>query len=354
MLNLIGPINQLGYGIATLNILKSISKIDPVAFWPISQPQVTNKEDFDLIQYSMQNATLPDFNSPCIRIWHQNDMAQFVGKGKKIGMPIFELDEFTKIEKHHLSNLDNIFVCSSWAKEIILSNISISQENVCVIPLGVDNEIFKPSQLNNNKTIFFNCGKWEIRKGHDVLIESFNKAFDDTDNVELWMMCENPFLNKEEEQIWKNMYINSKLGSKIKIIPRVETQQEVYNIMSKVDCGVFPARAEGWNLELLEMMACGKHVITTDYSAHKEFCNNNNAFLIPIDSKEKAYDGKWFHGQGNWAKFEKKQKDYLSEYLRDFYIKNTKKEISINSNGIETAKRFNWDNSAKEILKHAI
>jgi glycosyltransferase involved in cell wall biosynthesis len=355
MINLIGPINQLGYGIATLNILKELSKITSVSFWPISQPQVTNKEDLQTIQYCIQNAIMPDFNAPCIRIWHQHDMSQFVGRGIKIGMPIFELDEFNKTEKHHLSSLDKIFVCSSWAKDIILSNITIDNSNVSVIPLGVDSTIFRSKENTNmEKTIFFNCGKWEIRKGHDILSECFNKAFENDDNVELWMMCENPFLSKEEDQSWRNIYLNSKLGSKIKIIPRVETQQEVYNIMSKTDCGVFPARAEGWNLELLEMLSCGKHVITTDYSAHQEFCNNNNSFLIPVDDKEKAYDGKWFHGQGSWAKIEQKQKDCLTEYMRNFHKKKLNNEISTNLDGIKTAEKFTWNNSAKEILKYAI
>lgn len=352
MINLIGPINQLGYGIATLNILKHLSKITDVAFWPISQPQVTTKEDSDTVSYCMQNAIMPDFNAPCLRIWHQHDMSQFVGKGKKIGMPIFELDEFSKIEKHHLSSLDSIFVCSKWAKEVITNNISISTDNVHIINLGVDHSIFKPIEPKQNKnTVFFNCGKWEIRKGHDILIEAFNKAFEQNDNVELWMMCENPFLNEQESNYWKNLYLNSKLGSKVKIIPRVGTQQEVYNIMLHTDCGVFPARAEGWNLELLEMMSCGKHVITTDYSAHQEFCNSNNSKLIPIYEKEKAYDGKWFHGQGCWAKIDKDQKECLINHLREFHSQ--KSDNCINEEGIKTSNQFTWDNSAKGI-KNAV
>ena len=66
--------------------------------------------------------------------------------------------------------------------------------------------------------------------------------------------------------------------------------------MSKVDVGIFPSRAEGWNLEILELMSCGKHIITTNYSAHTEFCNKENALLVDIDELETAYDGKWFLG----------------------------------------------------------
>lgn len=356
MINIISPINQLGYGVASLNIVKHTSKITDVAFWPIGQIQVTNQEDFDSIQYCVENSKKPDFNAPCIRIWHQYDMSQFVGRGNRIGFPIFELDKFNDIEKHHLSSLDKIFVCSDWAKQVILENIEIASENVCVVPLGVDSSIFKSQSTypSRDKTIFFNCGKWEIRKGHDVLVEVFNKAFEKSDNVELWMMCENPFLSKEEDEHWKSLYLNSKLGEKIKILPRLATQNDVYNIMKNTHCGIFPSRAEGWNLELLEMLSCGKHVITTNYSAHAEFCNKDNAHLLEINKKENAYDGKWFHGQGNWAKIGQEEKNNLIDIIKSFHTKNISGEIDLNTNGISTAKKYSWENTARKIIQHAI
>ena len=87
--------------------------------------------------------------------------------------------------------------------------------------------------------------------------------------------------------------------------------------MKQTDCGVFPARAEGWNLELLEMMACGKHVITTNYSAHTEFCNKDNCFLVDINELETAHDGVFFSGEyGHWASFDNSAKDQLIEHMR--------------------------------------
>ena len=83
--------------------------------------------------------------------------------------------------------------------------------------------------------------------------------------------------------------------------------------MRQVDVGVFPVRAEGWNLELLELLSCGKHVITTDYSGHTEFINNSNSRIIEIDKLETAQDGVWFHGTGEWAELGSRQKDQLIE-----------------------------------------
>jgi hypothetical protein len=350
MINLLSPINQLGYGVTGLNITKSLSKITPVSLWCIGQPQVTSEEDAKIIRECINRGQFTDFDAPCIKIWHQHDMTQFVGKGQRIGFPIFELDKFNKLEQHHLSSLDKIFVCSEWAKRVVLNNVSIDSDKVHVIPLGVDLEIFDKSEYPESKiTKFYNCGKWEIRKGHDVLIKIFNDAFEPKDNVELILMCDNPFYTESEQNEWVKLYKESKLGDKVSIIPRQTTQKEVYNIMKQCHCGIFPSRAEGWNLELLEMMACGRPVITTDYSAHSEFCTNANSYLAPINDTEVAYDGKWFHGQGNWAKIDSNTIDYMVSSMRTIYKQHQENVLKLNFAGLETAKNFTWENSARKI-----
>jgi len=353
MINVISPINQLGYGIAGLNISKELHKLTGVSLWPIGQPSVTNQLDADTVSEMIQNSKMPDFKAPCIRIWHQNDMSQFAGKGLRVGFPIFELDAFNDVEKHHLSVLDKIFVCSTWAKNVILKEISIKEEDVHVIPLGVDTEVFKPSSpSDNDMAVFLNCGKWEVRKGHDILVKAFNLAFSEDDNVELWMMCENPFYNELEHMEWVNLYNRSDLGSKVRFIRRVESQEEVYNIMSQADCGVFPSRAEGWNLELLEMMACGKQVIATDYSAHTDFCDENNSILIEGKHLESAYDGKWFHGQcGEWLAISENQIQHVADAMRTVFDLKAEGKLDTNNNGIETANKYSWENSAHLITE---
>ena len=244
-------------------------------------------------------------------------------------------------------------VCSKWAKQVCLDQLYMSPNGhtyldadakVHVVPLGVDAELFPPAPTRqDDKTIFFNCGKWEIRKGHDILINAFKKVLEHGEDAELWMMCTNPFNSPDEDAKWHQLYNHPK----VKLIPRAETQAEVYNIMSQVDCGVFPSRAEGWNLELLEMMSLGKHVITTDYSAHTEFCTKENSFLIPINNTEEAVDGKWFHGQGNWANFGEDQVEATIEHMRHIH----KNKVRTNQEGVATAKKFSWRNTAESIMK---
>ena len=342
MINLQTPINSLGYGVAGYNILKELyARDNSVALYPIGQPEPV--EDF--VAKAMNNITNLKLDRPHVKIWHQHDLFQRVGRGKHFGFPIFELTEFDQREKVSLGHCDELLVCSEWAKSIL-------EYNAHVVPLGVDTETFYPAQITNSeKTVFFNCGKWEKRKGHDILGECFNKAFTKTDNVELWMMCDNPFIGDKNEQ-WKKIYLESPLGDKIKIIPRQQYHHDVARLMNMVDCGVFPARAEGWNLELLEMMACGKHVIATNYSAHTEFCTPVNCRLVNTHNLETAFDGVFFDGtKGFWAELAKDQEDVIIEYMRDIHSLKQSGQLGLNQNGIDTANKFTWKNTVDKLLE---
>ena len=352
-LNIRAPCNRLGYGKIAQNLILPLQQLGiKINYFPIGQIEVdSNREDIkESIKIALKGQDDYNPQSSSLLIWHQHSLAERIGKGLHIGWPIFELDTFTPRELHHLRNCDKLFTCTSWAKNIIKKNkINIP---TFVIPLGVDTTIFYPSEkdeLSKNypseKTIFLNISKWEVRKGHDVLSQIFRKAFSEKDNVELWMICENPFYSYEENLNWQVKYYDV-LGSQVRFISTINTQEELSFIINQVDCGIFPSRGEGFGLPILEIMACGKQIITTSYSGMTEFCNDQNAHLISIDSLESAFDGKWFFNQGNWAAIGKRQMDQCVEYLRKIHLTKQEKGAIMNIQGIETTKKFNWANSA--------
>ena len=357
-INLNVPINSLGYGVVVYNVWKQLNSLNDkldLTLWPIPDVQnivppveLSEEETYQLrIDINKQSNLQND--ATCLKIWHENQLEYRVGKGKFIAWPFFEVNKLDNRRLTHLKSADEIIVSSEWAKDILYNMPNWTSPAVHVVECGVDREIFNETgSLNNTeKCIFFNCGKWEVRKGHDVLHKAFKDAFSSNENVELWMMTHNPFLNEQEKVYWESLYEDSR----IKNIQRVQYQHQLSEIMKQTYCGVFPAKSEGWNLEALEMMACGKQVIITDYSAHTQFCNVQNSKLIDITEEEPAYDAKWFTGDnGTWASLEGSSYEQLVQHLRDVY-EQWKTKPEINQSGIETSKNLSWQKTAEKLLE---
>lgn len=353
MINLYTPINSLGYGVVGYNLWKELNDITDVTLWPMAGsnslelPVANNPDIVNRIKEDLDKRYSPNGMAPCLKVWHENSLLERIGIGPYFALPFFEINKFDKERKLNILSTDGIIVCSQWAKNIVEQETKHS--NVHVVPCGVDTEIFQCNITNRSseKCVFFNCGKWEIRKGHDILGQAFKDAFQGNEDVELWMMCDNPFFNESQTASFTSKYQDHR----IKLISRVPNQESLANIMSQTYCGVFPSRAEGWNLEALEMMACGNEVIITDYSAHTEFCDNDNSLLVCINKEEPAYDGHFFKGdKGTWASFEGEAYDTLVLYLRNIYKQWQEEPFLINDAGIETANRLSWKAMASNII----
>ncbi|HUN69444.1 MAG TPA: glycosyltransferase family 4 protein [Burkholderiales bacterium] len=349
-INVTAPINSLGYGVVGLNVVAGLDRIGHrPALWPIGDVEAP-EEHHDLLRRAIAQKDQYDWRAPSLRISIQSDLAHHVGRGPHCGMPVFELDRFNPVEMRHLESQDLLFVPSKWAKQVLADN-GIPEGRIRIARFGVDHDIFRfADRMDPGTTVFLNVGKWEVRKGHDVLAEAFNSAFTQRDDVRLVMLTPNPFHAEGESREWADVYRNSPLGGKIVVIEeRLPTQRDVAELMARADCGVFPFRAEGWNLDLAEMLAMGKNVIATNYSAPTEYLTPRNARLIEIDRLVEANDGKWFYGQGEWADFGDAQIEQLVEHLRAVHRLKQSGELRPNIAGRETMADFTWDSMARRI-----
>jgi len=354
-MNLHAPINQLSYGVVGYNLWRQLTDIADVTLWPIGpiQPPVNitgdveYKIDRDLLQKDINKGDNFDPTLYTLKLWHENQMAERIGKGPLIALPFFEVNKFNDRRKTHLSSADKIIVTSKWAADIVEKELG---RRPFVVPCGVDRGIFneRSNEVNPHTCVFANFGKFEKRKSHDILGEAFKAAFSNGEDVSLWMMTDNIFLQPHEKAEWESKYRGD---NRVQFIPRVQYQNEVAQIMSRAFCGVFPSRAEGWNLGLLEMMSMGKHVIATNYSAHTEFCTEDNCKLIDIVEEEPMYDGKWFVGDnGTWASLEGAPFDQLVEHMRDVYNLWVSQPALINREGVATAEYLTWNRMAEGVL----
>ena len=350
-INLTCPINQLGYGIVGTNVFLNLAKENNVSLWPLG-PMEADEKIHDLIKKSLDNSKYFKYDAPSIKIWHQFEMAGHPGNGKKIGFTFFETSKLKDNEIHHLNFLDKIVVCSDWAKNVLI-NCKIPSEKIVVTNLGVDNSLFNEATQDNSKptTKIVCVGKWEIRKGHDLILDILEKTFDVDDDFKLIMCCSNPFLSEEEQKYWISIFEKSKFFDKIIVLKdRLKSQKEVHHLMSSADVGIFPYRAEAWNLELSEMLSIGKNCIATNYSGPTHFAKDAGCTLIDIDGMESAYDGKWFDGHSEWAKLDKTYVKSFSEALRSIHESKKNGILKTNIDGINYFKNNTWEKTVKNIL----
>jgi glycosyltransferase involved in cell wall biosynthesis len=135
------------------------------------------------------------------------------------------------------------------------------------------------------------------------------------------------------------------MASRIQLhLEPLPTQRDVARAIQRAHCGVFCSRAEGWNLEALEVLSMGKPLIATYYSAHTEFLTPENAHLVEIDSLERR-------GVGHWAAFGARQEEALIAHLRAVHRQRLEGALKPNVAGIRTATFFSWEHAARCLLR---
>jgi len=349
LINFNSPLSVMtSYGITGLNVVEKLSELGHDVFsFPIGPVSVFNYQK-NVIKTIEKPRVKECRTGKSVKLYHQHALFEHISD-YHIGWPIFELDNFSDYEYDNLLFCDEIFVCSNWAADVIERKMLETHDykKLSVIPLGVDTNIFHPEEsLTNRPFTFFFPGKFEIRKGFDIVMEVFDKAFP-TEDVRVTFLPQNLFINDNDD--WAKSLLMSKLGQKgkVNIVSRLDSNTEVASLINGSDAVVSFSRAEGWNLPLLEGLACGKPVVATNYSGHTQFLTQENATLIDIPNMEEALDGVFFKGDGRWLSYTNSDIDNFVSALREVY----KKGRQVNTAGIETAKNFSWTNTANKLVE---
>ena len=162
-------------------------------------------------------------------------------------------------------------------------------------PEGVYSQFWKPTthklkQYESSDFTFFYNGDWSYRKGIDILIPAFAKAFSPTDNVRLLLLTHYQGHGKETSL----QHIGTEFQEicqkhNITRTPRIQFIYEhipdplMPKLFNCADIGVFPTRGEAWGLPIIQLMSCGKPVITTNWGGQLDYCNKHNSYLIDIE-----------------------------------------------------------------------
>lgn len=163
-------------------------------------------------------------------------------------------------------------------------NLGIDENNVIVVPNGVDTEKFKPAGKENarkllnlplDKNIILFVGALRSIKGVDYLIEAAKNFVDS--NTELYLVGRDDGLKKS----LKKMAQDFKITDFIKFIGPVN-HEDIPLWISASDILVLPSLSEGRPNVVLEALACEVPVVATDVGGIPELIiNGETGYLVP-------------------------------------------------------------------------
>lgn len=205
--------------------------------------------------------------------------------GPKIAYNVWESTLQPSQYFNKLKQFDELWVPSKWQRDCTVAQ-GYDPKKIKVVPEGVDIHTFYPDDTvthpltedMKNKFTFFLAGRWDYRKSIKEIIETFVNTFNKDEDVELIVSVDNPFsndgLNSTEERL-KHYGLED---DRIKIL-HFPPREEYIRLLKSCNVFVSCARSEGWNLPLIEAMACGTPSIYSDCSGQLEFAEGKG---IPV------------------------------------------------------------------------
>lgn len=274
-------------------------------------------------------------------------------KGKNVVWAFFESNVLPDTYINYYNTADQVWAPSNWAKKILIS-VGVNAEKINVVPCGVCPATFNPyhPRINTlgkgNKFRFLTIGKYEDRKGYEQLFDAFKIAFGNDSNVDLIIKAD-CFANTESKRRQLKSAINYVNLSNIRIADGAYTLEEMVELYAYADCFVYPSKAEGWGLPLIEAIACGLPVMSTNYSGQSEYLSKIEGLYTPLNYElvpiESSFKQLWSIEDKNDAFWAQVKVDEFAIKLKEQIEKQSERRnfAMVASNVIRTD--FTWQKS---------
>ncbi|MDD2898965.1 MAG: glycosyltransferase family 4 protein [Desulfuromonadaceae bacterium] len=282
-----------------------------------------------------------------------------------IGYCFFENDiEALRHTRRAAQEWDFIVAGSSWCEyQLRIGGV----RNTSTILQGIDPTNFYPvpPRANDGRFIVFSGGKFEYRKGQDLVIAAmrvFMKRHQDAFLACSWVnqwpfslatMAQSPHITFRPSDddcltiLHRTLYDNGIPPERVYLAPLIDNSI-IRQIYQQTDIGLFPNRCEGGNnMVMSEYMACGRTVIASAATGHADVITAQNAFPLPTYSPILVKDS----AGGPSAIWHETSVDEIIDQLEYAY---QRKDICTQKGHVaaDDMRHFSWNNAANEF--HAI
>ncbi|MBU3659555.1 MAG: glycosyltransferase family 4 protein, partial [Flavobacteriales bacterium] len=296
--------------------------------------KVANKYDYDLIAYSYYGLPAFDILNPNLKkiLFQLHPQPNFIKKLFEEEIKLIPASEKSLSQEHELKNNDNHFHqlnLEAKSADLVLcassfTKYTLEQENINtkieVIPYGVDlkDYPFFDKDINSKTLKVLFVGSLNQRKGIYYLLEAIEKMQNDKFDIELTIVGRGIF-DKEILSLFKINRLNIKQNVSF---------AELINFYKDSDVFVLPSICEGFAQVILEAMATGLPVISTNHTSAPDLLNDGtDGFVIPIRDSKIIVD----------------KLTYL--------IKNPIERQIMGKLAFEKSKLFNWERFKKQLIQ---
>jgi glycosyltransferase involved in cell wall biosynthesis len=194
---------------------------------------------------------------------------------------------------------DLVVAGSTWCEEVLRG---YGLTNVRTVIQGVDSTIFNSTHADKeylqDKFVIFSGGKFELRKGQDLVLKAFKVLRDryaDVMLVNSWYnhwatsmqtMSASPHIrftpaSGDYQTLIRHTLVENGIDPEDVITLPPYPNIMMTRIYRNTDVGLFPNRCEGGtNLVMMEYMACGKPVIASFNTGHKDVLTAANSMML--------------------------------------------------------------------------
>ena len=173
----------------------------------------------------------------------------------------------------HCQEVDRILALSRSQVNKICQLYSIPSHRIDIVGGGFDETLFTLRQKDNSPQVqILYAGKLSFAKGVDVLLRTFNSM----DNGKIHLHLAGSGTGEEELHC---LNLAEKAGSSVTVHGRI-SQRELARLMGRCHIFILPSFYEGLPLVLLEALASGCRIITTDLPGCMELLGDADPDLV--------------------------------------------------------------------------
>ncbi len=342
-----------GYAMSCREILRALEEehfrttyrylYGPGTVFPLAEPEDSGDYLLNVIRQRR-----PSADARATVVYGQADAFER-GRGRyRIGYTMLEVDGFPAEWVRQANTMEEIWVPSAFNRDgMVASGV---RRPIHLMPLGVDTERFNPDIRGirgiQDEFVFLATFEWGERKNPALLLQAFSDTFSHREPVRL--VCK---INNTDPRVHLRKEIGAlrlpASGGRMSFLFNLEfPHYQLAALYRAADCFVSAGRGEGWDMPLMEAMACGLPAIATDWGAHREFVDARVAYplavkrTIPAIARCPYYDG------FSWAD---PDADHLRSLMREVYENRDAAAARGAAAATDMAERWTWRHAARRI-----